>query len=45
MATTKNKKLVPGQSLIGPTDPKVDIAARDAIIGARVALLVQASFF
>lgn len=45
MATTKNKKLVPGQSLIGPTDPKVDLAARDVIIGARVALLVQASFF
>jgi len=45
MATSKNKKLVPGQSLIGPTNPKIDLEARDAIIGARVALLVQASFF
>jgi len=45
MTTTKNKKLVPSQSLIGPTDPKVDIAARDNIIAARVALLIQTSFF
>ena len=32
-------------SLIGPTDPKVDIKARDLLLGARVALLFNNSFF
>lgn len=39
---TRSKKL---DNLIGPTDPKIDAAARERLITARIGLLLRHSFF
>jgi predicted metal-dependent peptidase len=41
----KKNKTGKFDKLIGPTDPKIDIRARDLLITARVALLINHSFF
>ena len=50
MSEVINKKRPKNKSsksdnLIGPTDPKVDLKARDLMLGARVGLLFKNSFF
>jgi len=44
-ATTQNKDNDKFANLIGPTDPSVDRASREKLIGARVGLLLNSPFF
>lgn len=43
--TTSKKRNAKFDKLIGPTDPKIDHAARERIVTARVSLLLRHSFF
>jgi len=43
--TTQNKEDKKFDNLIGPTDPAVDRASREKLIGARVGLLLNSPFF
>ena len=42
---SKKKRSEKYENLVGPTDPKVDLAARERLITARVGLLLRHSFF
>jgi len=44
-STTQNKENEKFADLIGPTDPAVDRASREKLIGARVGLLLNSPFF
>ena len=41
----KKKRSAKLEKLVGPTDPKVDAAARECLISARISLLLKHSFF
>lgn len=43
--TKKKKRSAKHESLVGPTDPKIDAQARDRIVGARIALLLKQPFY
>lgn len=45
MSTTASKRNKNFDSLIGPTDPRVDLDARDRLLTARIGLLLKHSFF
>ena len=42
---TKKKRSKKFENLVGPTDPKVDHAARERLVTARIGLLLRHSFF
>ena len=41
----KKKRSAKLEKLVGPTDPKIDVLARDRLISSRVSLLLKHSFF
>jgi len=43
--TKKRKRSEKFENLVGPTDPKIDAAARERLITARIGLLLRHSFF
>lgn len=43
--TKKSKRSKKFENLVGPTDPKIDAAARERLITARIGLLLRHSFF